>query len=143
MKSEYDREVLDHFHAAVRRHFSRLLTDFDFVIFESHIHRPDVWVILRNKTTQVMIDYEWGVGSWISVGRLTRWLKRVPERYSLESIAEAVDPTASFPDTSGLEYDPKRVDDGLQKLSAILFSKASNLLRGDFSIFAKIRRRTT
>lgn len=143
MKSEFDREVLNHFSTAVRRHFSWLLSDFGFVVFESQIHVPDVWVILRNRTTQVMIDYEWGVGCWVSIGRLTPWLKRVPEEYSLEDIAEAVDPATRFPDVSSPEYDFERVDEALQKLASVVSSKAANLLRGDFSTFARIKARAT
>ena len=141
MKSELDREFLDHFSMAVLRHFSRLLTDYDFVVSEAHISRPDVWVKLRNETTEVMIDYEWGAGCWITIGRVTRWLKQVADEYSLEQIARTVDPTAPFPDVSSFEYEHERIDEVLQKLACVLFSKAAGLLRGDFSISRQLQAR--
>src|SRR5687767_7869788 len=90
--SDYDCEVLAHFREAVSRHFAEIIVQFHFVTTEAQIHRPDVWLKLQNNTTQLMIDYEWGVGCWVTIGRLTRWFRRLTEEYSLEDVVSAAEP---------------------------------------------------
>lgn len=139
MTSDYDREVLDHFGEAVRRHFADVITQYNFVATEAQIHRPDVWLKFQNKTTQLTIDYEWGVGCWVTVGLLTRWLRRLTAEYSLEDVVRAADPTAVFPDVSCAEYERKRVDESIKSLADVVRTHGSAVLSGDFSLLRDTR----
>lgn len=100
-------------------------------------------MILRNATTQVMVDYEWGAECWVTIGRLTRWLRRVPEEYSLQEILRVREPGASFPNVGCQDYEKECIDTALRTLGELTAGKAAPLLRGDFSIAGEIRSRRT
>src|SRR3712207_3028600 len=114
--NDYDREVLAHFSETVNRHFADVIGRFQFVTTEARIHRPDVWLKLQNRTTQLMIDYEWGVGCWVTIGRLTRWFRRVAEEYSLEDIVRDTEPGATFPNVTCPEYDRRCMEESIERL---------------------------
>ena len=132
-KWDFDRAVLEHFRAAMLRHFSPLMKEFRLAVVDAAMHPPDVWVRLRNRTTQLMIDYEWGAGCWLIFGRLTWLLRRVVEERSLEAVVNASDPAAGFQGFAIPEYDFEEIDRALQQMAALTRTHALGLLRGDFS----------
>lgn len=136
---DYDREVLAHFSEAVSRHFAEVIARFQLVTTEAHIHRPDVWLKLQNNTTQLTIDYEWGVGCWVTIGRLSRWFRRITEEYSLEDVVRAAEPTAIFPDLTCPEYDRRCVDESIERLARMTLAHGAAVLAGDFSLLREQR----
>jgi hypothetical protein len=137
LASDYDREVLAHFAGSVRRHFGDVIAKFHFVETQVQIRKPDIWLKLQNKSTQLMINYEWGVGCWVTVGRLSRWLPRRVAEYSLENIVRAAAPTAVFPDVHCPEYDRDCVDESLQRLASVARAHGAAVLSGDFSSLSR------
>lgn len=130
------------FQKAALNSFSFLIADYGFELISTNIHIPECAIRYRNKTTSVIVFYEWGAGVWVDLGRLKHTPEEIAEveMYSLDLLIikrcpeKIIKQDFDFQQHSEM-YIQKVTDeyaDALQKCG-------DDVLTGDFRVFQKLK----
>lgn len=128
------------FHRLVRQCFTFLHDKYGFIEAEATLMLPGMWVYLRNSTTQVAVQFEYGSGVWVTIGRLTQRDGRVVggEQYNLNYLLSLR--AADLERNSRLDgFDETEIEGILRERAAALRQSADDVLRGEFGVFARLK----
>src|SRR5438477_3976686 len=141
-KMSNNDDLLASFDASVRRGFDFLIIRFGFRHVGSSMHAPECSTVYENSTTRITVAFELGSGPWVelerkvssflNIGRRERYdlafllMERVPDETRTDNITDLDDPEL-----------PKV----LEGLGRQLEEYGSDVLRGDFSVFPRLRKR--
>ena len=116
-----------------------LIAEYGFQESEAKLFLPAMWILFRNATTQVAVHFEYGSGVWIQLGRLTLFDGRVVarEQYALNFLLSVRAPDLDREYTL-LDFDQDRFADIMGEVAIALKLHARDVLRGDFTIFARL-----
>lgn len=128
------------FRQLVNSAFEFLVTEYGFQVAKARHILPGMWVYFRNATTQVAIHYEYGIGVWITVGRLEVRDGRVVdgEQYDLNYLLSLRAPDR---DQKMHLWDLKetRLAEILNDRASVLKHHADDVLRGKFEVFERLK----
>ena len=131
-------ERCERFQQIVNLRFRFLAATYGLASAETGCMSGEMWVSIRGSVSQVDVYFAYGhtdgTGNsiWLTVGRADG------ERFNLDDLLHLRAPQR---ERSMLfaGFDPEFVDEILQERSTALREYADDLLRGDFSIFPKLR----
>jgi hypothetical protein len=121
--------------------FAFLITDYGFTHVDTTVHRPECVIRYRNETTGVTVSYEWGGTPSVILSRLNRTATDVSEadEIGLKFLAMERCPNGALAgDYERLKS--QSIEEVLSDYAAILRECGTDILTGDFQIFAKLRK---
>lgn len=120
---------LPHFEGAVRKSFAALLAS-GFVVAETGLAPPDMWVILQRGRVDVEVNFEWASGVSVVFAR-RGFFGRVAERRGMQDLRAL----SVLPDLGSDEYEPRLIEQLLHRAADVVLRHGAKALEGDFSIF--------
>lgn len=135
MTIEDQRHLLSIFLSDVVTMFADVVNRFEFVLEESEISPPDVWIVLKNSAgVELTVDFEWG-GLLSVVVSKSSWLG-LRERHNLGPLISARSArTSALYHSPFMAYDRDRILTILAAVAIELLTFATDILSGDFSTF--------
>ena len=125
--------------------FEFLITDFGFSYIDTVVHAPDCVIEYQNETTGITVRYEWASQISVSLIKLKRESNKVlvDKRYPLLLLMEIRRPSTDATMFSGTHkiWTNEYVEKLLREFANALREDGGDVLRGDFRIFAELKRR--
>lgn len=128
------------FRQIVEVRFAPNIRDFAFDDGEANYHFPEMWIAFRNATTEVSVHFEFGSGLWIMVHRVALYKKQrsTGEGYNLDDLLAFRSPHAARSMRSST-FDSDQIAELLEAKGAALRAHGSDVLAGDFAVFAQLK----
>ncbi len=91
-------------------------------------------MVFRNEVSQINVHFEYGCAVWLTVGRSVNG-----EQFNLNYLLRLRAPDRERLQAVGNSFDPQQIDEIMRERSDTLREYADDLLRGDFTVFPKLR----
>lgn len=134
--------AIDRFEHEVTRTFEFLVSDFGFTRMDTTAQGPEAAVRFQSATTQVSVKFEFFSGPWVELARVEQsaGTVRAVDRYDLNFLMmERAPGWQGFGKCDNIT-DPT-LPQLLETLARSLREYGADILKGDFSIFPKLRQR--
>lgn len=134
-------DLASEFARDVRQSFSFLEEEFGFQPGNVHAHLPEVWVSFSSSATEVTIIYEVGSTPWVELARRSTCDGKLvkTETSSLELLLEERAPSTGIRECEIAEAGTEAFRACLRAKAAALREFGSDILRGNFDVFPRLR----
>jgi hypothetical protein len=124
----------EQFRQIVNDRFRFLTTTYGFEETETGCIQGEIWIVFRSDVSRVIVQFEYRCTVWLTIGQGVNG-----EMFSLNHVLHLRAPHRELEPVIGSFFDPKQIDEIMQERSDALREHADDLLRGDFTIFPKLR----
>lgn len=136
-------DLLSRFRQEVLESFEFLATEFGLQPQEPRAHAPELWMSFASPTTEVSVIYEVGAVPWVEIARREMSDGR-PLKIEASSLELLLEERAS---SGTIQCDVSQPGEEafracLRLKAAALREFGSDILRGDFEVFSKLRLRS-
>jgi hypothetical protein len=127
------------FRRLVNEQMSFLVNEFGFQEVRTGKHDPGMWIVFTSATTGITVNFEFGSGLWVSLGRLDADGVTFVDGCALGHLLAVRAPDLVRPATPK-DFEPEKIERALQVQASLLKQYASDVLAGNFGIFPEVAR---